>query len=159
MPSIKILVNFVLKQGKWISLFLLFAFISCSGHTTEQKGEEIVKEIIIRKNPEATENPEEQAINAVMALPEVEAANRYIDSISDHQKGVAAIYDGKEEGSEDISIRVGYNGGERFEVYYFFYVNPQTMQIRILDIVNDTLLPVEEWRKQNHPNRINVRQQ
>lgn len=126
---------------------LLFIFIACSDQQ-KVNDQNVQQDTIVKKEivSEVT-SEEDKMVNAVLALPEVEQVNQYIDSISDHKKGVAAICDGKEEGSNDVCVRVGYNGDERFEVYYFFYVDPVNMRIKIQDIVNDTILPIEEWRK------------
>jgi hypothetical protein len=137
----------ILKQGSLIA-FLLFVFCSCSEPKNE-KVERIKQDSIKPADSSSNVNLEDKIINAVMALPEVEHINHFIDSFSNHENGVAAIYDGKDESSEDHAVRVGYNGKERFEMYRYFLVNPVTLRIKVVDIEHDTIMPIEDWRKKN----------
>ncbi|MGZ3862310.1 MAG: hypothetical protein ACXVPN_03670 [Bacteroidia bacterium] len=131
-------------------LFVLSGVVfssGCSGNknTEPAQGTELAHapQLIIRKDT-LQSSIEDKIIDAVLALPEVEAASARIDSFSNHQHGIATMMDPPEEGKTDYSVRVGYNGDERFEVYYFFEVNPVTLQVKIMDV--DTFIPVEEWR-------------
>lgn len=131
-------------------LTLIFA-ASCAGNKHDGQAESVdaQNQRIVIKRDTLTESVEERIINTVMALPEAEAANRHIDSITNHQKGLASMMDEPEKGETDYSVRVGYNGDERFETYYFFYVNPSTLRVKILDVITDSIIPIEDWRKQN----------
>ena len=50
----------------------------------------------------------------------------------------------------DITVEAGYNGELRFETYYHFYVNPGTLEIKVLDVVTDKKLTVKEFMKTQH---------
>ena len=136
------------KQIGFIFSCLLFLFYGCNTKSgmAEEKIPQKDSLIAIRKDS-AAPDLEGKIMNLVMKLPEVEDVNHHIDSVTNHQKGVAGIIDEPQEGETDYGVRVGYNGDERFEVYYFFYVNPKTFQIKILDITTDSVMPVEVWRK------------
>ncbi|MGZ3931797.1 MAG: hypothetical protein ACXVP0_10605, partial [Bacteroidia bacterium] len=90
---------------------------------------------------------EAKIMSTVMSLPEAEKAGRYIDSISNHTKGVGGIIDGPEPDKPEYGVRIGYNGDERFETYYFFYVDTITFRVKVQDVALDTILPIEDWRR------------
>lgn len=90
---------------------------------------------------------ESKITDALMKLPFVLKSNNYIDSFSNHQRGIAFMMDAPQENETDISVQAGYNGGERFETYYRFFVNPKTMDIKVYDPVEDKKLTIKEYLK------------
>lgn len=133
-----------------IIVLILILVEGCSGNKSGGEAQDSeasqTPKLVIQKDT-TNVSLENKILDAVLALPEVEAANAHIDSFSNHQHGIASMMDPPEEGQTDYNVRVGYNGDERFEVYYFFEVNPNTLQIKIMDV--DTFIPVEEWRIKN----------
>lgn len=93
---------------------------------------------------------ESKITKALMKLPFVMKSSNYIDSFSNHQHGIAFMMDQPQENETDISVQAGYNGGERFETYYRFFVNPKTMEIKVYDPVEDKKLTVKEYLKAQH---------
>lgn len=93
---------------------------------------------------------EQKITNALMKLPFVVKSNNYIDSLSNHQHGIAFMMNEPLENETDISVQAGYNGGERFETYYRFFVNPKTMEIKVYDPVEDKKLTIKEYLKSQH---------
>lgn len=135
--------------GIWFS-YLLFIFSACS--TEDEKIKEPVNEIkdslVTNSTPKSKEdNVEDAVIKTVMSLPEVESANTRIDSITNHEKEVSAIVDEAGDGETDYGVRVGYSNEERFETYYFFYVNPKTFKVKILDIISDSVMLYDDWHR------------
>jgi len=90
---------------------------------------------------------QDKITEALMKLPFVIKSNKYIDSFSNHQHGIAFMMDEPKENEPDISVQAGYNGGERFETYYRFFVNPKTMEIKVYDPVEDKKLTIKEYLK------------
>ncbi len=90
---------------------------------------------------------ETKITNALMKLPFVMKSSNYIDSFSNHQHGIAFMMDEPQENETDVSVQAGYNGGERFETYYRFFVNPKTMEIKVYDVVEDKKLTIKEYLK------------
>jgi len=90
---------------------------------------------------------ENKITNALMKLPFVTKSNNYIDSFSNHQHGIAFMMDEPQENETDISVQAGYNGGERFETYFRFFVNPKTMEIKVYDPIEDKKLTIKEYLK------------
>jgi hypothetical protein len=88
----------------------------------------------------------ENKITAVlMKLPFVQKSNRYIDSISNHKHGISFMLDNTR--STEISVLAGYNSDERFETYYHFFVDPQSLKVMIYDPLTNKNLPVKEFVK------------
>lgn len=138
------------KQIGMYGSCLLFVFSACSN--ADEKANESTPEVkdtvqtaVVTRSAE--DILEDTILKVVMGLPEVEIANNRIDSITSHKKGIAGIIDEPGDGETDYGVRVGYSGDERFEVYYFFYVNPKTFQIRVLDIISDSVMRYEDWHK------------
>lgn len=84
--------------------------------------------------------------DTLMRLSFVKESNRYIDSISEHKKGISFITD---TANNEISVMAGYNGSERFETYYNFTINPGTFDIKVLDPASGEFVTVAEYLKRN----------
>jgi hypothetical protein len=90
---------------------------------------------------------ENKITEALMKLSFVKKSNAYIDSFSNHRHGIAFMMDEPQPNETDINVQAGYNGGERFETYYRFLVNPKTMEIKVYDPVEDKTLTLKEYLK------------
>ena len=90
---------------------------------------------------------EHKITNALLKLPFVIKSSNYIDSLSNHKHGIAFMMDQPQANETDIAVNAGYNGGERFETYYRFFVNPKTMEIKVYDPVEDKKLTLKEYLK------------
>jgi hypothetical protein len=86
-------------------------------------------------------------LDSLNRLPFIITSNRYIDSFSHHRNGMAYIIDSTEK---TWMIRAGFNGRERFESYYQFYVNPHTKEIKVYDAVNDEQIPLSDYMKKKN---------
>lgn len=142
-------------------MLLLFCLVECNS-STEPKA--ITTKDSLSRDSSATKKDselsyvhtftdsilEDKITHALMKLPFVKKTNAYIDSFSNHQHGIAFMLDSLGKGEKEIAVRAGYNGDQRFETYYFFYVNPTTMEIKVLDVVNDKKLSVKEYIKSQH---------
>jgi hypothetical protein len=87
---------------------------------------------------------ENRITHELMKLPFVIKSNEHIDSLSNHRHGISFMMDAP---NVDESVQAGYNGGERFETYYRFLVNPKTMEIKVYDPVEDKVLSLKEYIK------------
>lgn len=85
--------------------------------------------------------------DALMKLPFIKKANEYIDSFSNHKHGIMFMLDSSGKDENEISVQAGYNGDQRFETYYRFYVNPKTLDIKVYDVVHDNKIPVKDFIK------------
>lgn len=91
----------------------------------------------------------EKAEAAVRDLPEVIESQSYIESLTNKEHGVAIMADSELiDGTPYYTFQVGFNGSDRFETYYFFYVNKANCtDIKVLEIVSGELKSLKEWRK------------
>ena len=90
---------------------------------------------------------EDKITAALRKLPFVKTSDKYIDSISNHKHGIAFMLDEPAKNETDIPVQAGYNGTERFETYYRFFVNPKTLEIKVYDVVEDKKLTLKQYLK------------
>lgn len=90
---------------------------------------------------------EDKITAALLKLPFVKKSDKYIDSISNHKHGIAFLLEEPAKDETDIPVQAGYNGNDRFETYYRFFVNPKTLEIKVYDVVEDKKLTVKEYLK------------
>lgn len=90
---------------------------------------------------------EDEVIDSILKLPFIVAANKNIDSFTQHKSGIAFLIDSTEK---EWMIQAGYNGSERFETYYHLYVTPATMEIKVYDVANDEKMSVEDYMKKEN---------
>ncbi|MBK8611063.1 MAG: hypothetical protein IPL84_14255 [Chitinophagaceae bacterium] len=90
---------------------------------------------------------ENRITNALSKLPFIIKSNQYIDSFSNHRHGIAYMLEDPQEHESDISVQAGYNGDDRFETYYRFFVNPKTLEIKVYDPVEDKKLSLKAFLK------------
>ncbi len=88
-----------------------------------------------------------EIVNNLLKLDFVLKSNLYIDSLTEHRQGISFIKDSTGGNAEVISILAGYNGPQRFETYYHFYLNTKTKEIKVYDPVSDKALSVKEYLK------------
>lgn len=134
---------------------LLISLAACNT-TTEQKAPVVKDSVTEVTKPDSSmtyihsfsDTALETKITAkLMKLPFVIKANAYIDSFSEHRHGIAFMVNKPEQGDTDLSVQAGYNGDQRFETYFRFYVNPQTLDIKVYDAVKDKRQTVKEYTK------------
>ncbi|MEP7237896.1 MAG: hypothetical protein ABI685_08530 [Ferruginibacter sp.] len=82
---------------------------------------------------------------ALLKLPFVIKSNNYIDSFSNHKHSIAFMMDAPAANETDIQVQAGYNGDERFETYYRFFVDPKTLEIKVYDPVQDKKLSLKAF--------------
>ena len=84
---------------------------------------------------------------SLLKLPFVKKSNAYIDSFSNHKAGISFLLENPAENETDISVQAGYNGDQRFETYYRFFVDANTLEIKVYDPVADKKLTLKEYLK------------
>ncbi|HAO45667.1 MAG TPA: hypothetical protein PLZ45_09420 [Ferruginibacter sp.] len=137
-------------------LWALIAFASCNNSTDAP-----AKDVSVTKDslpPQVSNEKETSYIHrfpdmvlehkitaALLRLSFVQKSNSYIDSLSNHKQGISFMLDSAKDNL--VSVQAGYNGEQRFETYYHFYVNPRTMEIQVYDPVEDKTRSVKEYLK------------
>lgn len=95
--------------------------------------------------PVKAQATEAAVLDSLRKIPFVAESNRYIDSFSHHKHGMAFLIDTVSD--KEVNFRAGYNGDLRFETYYFFTVNPQNFDIKILEPISGDHLTLAEYQK------------
>ncbi len=94
-----------------------------------------------------TETVENKAIKAVTDLPEYYDAAVHVKAMTNGEQSLSSIIEAPNEEFSDYYIQVGYNLETWFETYYHFYVNPETFEVSIEDVIVGDIVPIEVWRK------------
>ena len=90
---------------------------------------------------------EKKITEALLKLPFVNNSDRYIDSFSNHQHGISFLIEDPGASETEIPVQAGYNGEQRFETYYRFFVDPKTLDIKVYGPAADKKLTVKEYLK------------
>ena len=139
----------------FFAILLLSCFVACNS-SSENNNTAVKDSVIVASKPDSelryvhnfTDTIlENRIIGKLMKLPFVKKSDKYIDSFTNHQRGIAFMVDSLQKGETEIFVRAGYNGAERFETYYQFYVDPKTLEIKVYDVVNDKKMTVKEYIK------------
>lgn len=135
-----------MKQIIRIGLILIL-FINCKKNNENNFRNEQKKESIKGCSLDIAENE-------IIKLEEVDSKAKFIDSISNHKKGIALISDSLDiEGKPFFEIKTGYNSDIRFETYFTFYVEKgNCSNIKIFEPVEGNIISLSEWR--NNKNAI-----
>jgi len=138
-------------------LFLLLPLALCACNNTTDKANPVVNNSVtntmnadsVTKYVHAFEDTllETRITAALLKLPFVIKSDKYIDSLTNHKQHIAFMMDKPEAPETNIQVQAGYNGNERFETYYRFFVNPKTLEIHVYDPVEDKKLTVKEYLK------------
>ena len=94
------------------------------------------------------------ALDSVNKIDEVRELSKFIDSVSNHKRGVTMLtLHRPDKQKRYFWIQVGYNNGIRFQAYYNFYVYAKDYEIKFLNTVkNDSLMSLADWRRSKRNN-------
>ncbi|MDB5223356.1 MAG: hypothetical protein JWN83_2023 [Chitinophagaceae bacterium] len=84
--------------------------------------------------------------DTLIKLSFIKESNRYIDSSTNHNHGIAFIMDALKNDSL-IYVQAGLNREDRFVTGFQLYVNPTTMEIKVYEPASDKKLSVKEYEK------------
>ena len=137
----------------YLIIFIILSLLACNDRN-EKKGIVAGDSSIIKSKHDTTNRfyiklhdaaLENKITDTLMKLSFVKKSNGYIDSFSNHAKGMSFVMDTV---GNKVSIMAGYDGIERFETYYNFEIDPSTMEIRIMDMESGRMIPVKQYIKQ-----------
>lgn len=132
---------------KLFPYLLLLALLTSCGHK-QNKEQATADSVQVAPSASLTD----QFIHdTLLTIPQVKSSDKYIDSLTNHKHGISFLTGNAKQGKEDLGyeVQAGYNNDEHFETYYFFYINPATKEIKVLDQVSGNVLPLKEWEQQN----------
>lgn len=140
----------------FLSMLLLCCLVACNSSsdksvTTNDSLSVLKKDSVLQYIHTVSDTTlENRIIDTLMRLPFVKRSDAYIDSFSHHKHGMSFMVDSLGKGDQEVFVRAGYNGEERFETYYQFYVVPNTLEIKVYDVINDSKMTVKEYMKIKH---------
>ncbi len=140
-----------MQKAVFLSIIVLFMISGCAGNSVRKSegflpGAEPRAEDEWRGKKNISAEVQDEIIKRISELTEYKEAQKNIEEVSLHRKGVTSIIDNDEK-RRGYSVQVGYSGSDRFETYYFFHVDPVTYKITILDITDDEYVTLDTWRK------------
>lgn len=136
-------------------LFLILGFAACNDSSEKKEPAPVDSTAADRKTETepgyvhrfADTALENKITTALLKLPFVQKSNAYIDSLTNHKHGITFLLDSAGNSENEISVQAGYNGSQRFETYYRFYVDPKSLAVKVYDQVADKKLTVKEYLK------------
>lgn len=138
---------------KYIYTFtIFFVFFSCNSpekmeqtETSENEKADSITEV----KPEISE--EDKCISLVDTLPEINSLAEEIENNS-NEKNHLTIWVAAKPSETKIKyywVKVGEENRDNITTLLNFYVDPRHEEVLYYDVVNDTLITLEEWRNEN----------
>ena len=137
-----------MKAVSFFSLLILLISFSCNikrRHTINKSIPTSTSTLLLREDTTL----ENKALDSLFTFPEVQRLSKIIDSESQLKTSLSMITTHKPEKQKPYYIiQVGYNNNLRFQPFYNFYIYPENFEIKYFNPIKDTLLSLDEWRKQ-----------
>ena len=153
MKNIQFRLSISVINKSLVSLFASILFIRCNQSDKSKTAvasdnlsfsKQDSNKLIVNK---AITNKEEYILGLIKNIDEVKASDRYIDSLTNHKKGIASLIFKPAKNEKYYFIQTGYDGENRFETYYNFYVDSATYEIKIQDVIEGDIVTLNGWRK------------
>jgi hypothetical protein len=90
---------------------------------------------------------EDRVLKAITDLPEYHDAEAHVNAVTGGKQSLSMIIYPPDEETDQWIIQVGYNQEAWFEPYYNFYVDEETLEVFIEDIIEGDVIPIETWRQ------------
>jgi ribosomal protein S6 len=104
----------------------------------------------IEESMTALKSIEEKILDTIASLPETKERASYIESQTKGKRNLAyQIFSSPHSMNANYWVKAVEDNGDSYVTHFNFYVNPISFEIKYLDIVNDTAITLEEWRRQN----------
>ena len=104
----------------------------------------------IEESMAALKGIEGKILDTIASLPETKERASYIESQTKGKRNLAyQIFASPDSLTSDYWVKAVEDNGDSYVTHFNFYVNPISFEIKYLDIVHDTAITLEEWRRQN----------
>jgi hypothetical protein len=91
---------------------------------------------------------EDKIMDTILFLPEVKNRDAYIRKKTNGKRHLATvIYLRPEKERPYYVVKAWEDNGYAFATHFNFYVYPQTMKIKYLDVMHDKAIDLKTWRK------------
>jgi hypothetical protein len=130
-----------------IKILAIFIF-SAQSLLAQSRNHEQISDSSASHGQATTDAREEKIISRLLRIPEIKQRNRFIDSVTKHEHGISFLTLKRPTTENDYYwIQAGYNGQDRFEAYYNFYVYLPKLSVKILDPVSNKVYSLAAWRE------------
>jgi len=139
-----------------ISLISLIAigFNNTSNKTDEKTNKDTLisnHQISLKDSVVKDDKDEDKIYNLILAIPEVKERGNYIEKETKGKRHIQLmiVETPKDNKSNYYCVKVGEDNGTNFVTHFNFYVYPEKPEIKYYDIINDTAISLDAWRKNN----------
>ena len=149
------------RPSLWLLLWVGGWLMACQNTPKSPEGKVEAPSSALKQMPDpAQQAPKEaltseQVLTLVANLPIAQRANKQINDFTQGRQGVSLLVEDsltRMNGQEYYTVRIGYNGQDRYETYHILLVNKQDKKdIRIEDVVTAEMIPIEQ-REREHAN-------
>jgi len=94
-------------------------------------------------------NAEDSVKNIILALPEVKAKDHVYDSISNRMQRILLHISEPDSVTHLYKVEAGYQGNNRFQPHFYFYVDLPNKLIYIEDLEQGDRTTLDEWRRRH----------
>lgn len=135
----------VFPQPKFYLFFLVISvMISCQQSPKKEKSKTDIKP----KTESAALNQEDQLIKLITDLDEVKRKSIQVKKESNGKRHLSTYMDDSPAADDtDYWMKVAEDNGDSYVTYYTFAVDKKTRQIRFYDVLQDSLISLNQWRK------------
>lgn len=96
----------------------------------------------------APTNDEEQVVKLIMDLQEIKMRNAEVERLSKGKRRLSTYVESPPSSDDpNYTVKVAEDNGSNFVTYYTFAVDGKTRAIKYYDVVQDTLISLNDWRK------------
>ena len=149
----------VFRPSLWLLLWVGGWLMACQNTPKSAEGKVEAPSSALKQMPDpAQQAPKEaltseQVLTLVANLPIAQRANKQINDFTQGRQGVSLLVENSltdMDGQEYYTVRIGYNGQDRYETYHILLVNKQDKKdIRIEDVVTAEMIPIEQWEREH----------
>lgn len=149
----------VFRPSLWLLLWVGGWLMACQNTPKSPEEKMEVSSSALKQMPDPAQQAtkealtSEQVLTLVANLPIAQRANKQINDFTQGRQGVSLLVENsltRMDNQEYYTVRIGYNGQDRYETYHILLVNKQDKKdIRIEDVVTAEMIPIEQWEREH----------
>ena len=149
----------VFRPSLWLLLWVGGWLMACQNTPKSPEGKVEAPSSALKQMPDPAQQAtkealtSEQVLTLVANLPIAQRANKQINDFTQGRQGVSLLVENSltdMDGQEYYTVRIGYNGQDRYETYHILLVNKQDKKdIRIEDVVTAEMIPIAQWEREH----------
>lgn len=100
-----------------------------------------------QETPQVNLSTEDSVKSIILALPEVKAKDHVYDSITNRVQHIVLNISAPDTITNLYKVEAGYQGNNRFQPHFYFYVDLPNKLIYIEDLEQGDRTTLDEWRR------------